>query len=296
MELSWPMKLRIAAAAAIGVILIGLIAWPLVKPIDPFTLASIPPIAGIISLLAWAFMAAFIAYFICWPYGKEIAPLAVPAGMAIWAVKSANIGSVMQTAPTAAQRLQILLTLKWQGFFWLAVVVVGLFATQLAHFILKPKLIEPQTQSQRIKLNLYFRSAIALVASLLIAKLLLPFLAQDIRIFEAKLGSVIAQPHTAQIVYAVIISFGVAAFLVKILLGVSYIFTIIASAVTTTLAITDYAKPPILEQIAKSSPAIFFPNALVAISPIQMVTFAALGAIAGFWLAVRYNYWRKHSI
>ena len=32
MELSWPMKLRIAAAAAVGVLLIGILAWPMAEP------------------------------------------------------------------------------------------------------------------------------------------------------------------------------------------------------------------------------------------------------------------------
>ena len=36
MELSWPMKLRIAAAAGVGVVLIGIVGWPLAVPTDPF--------------------------------------------------------------------------------------------------------------------------------------------------------------------------------------------------------------------------------------------------------------------
>ena len=297
MELPISIKLRIAAAAAIGIILVGLIAWPIVQPTDPFTPITIPPVKAMMSLIAWSFLAAFLSHFICWPYGKEIAPLAVPIGLAIWATRSANLASMMQTAPTAAQRLHILTSIKWHSFFWLAIIVIALLAVQLANYILSKKTQDTETTKKlTTDPKFYINSAIALVVSLLVARTFLNILAQNTRIFEAKLGSVIAQPHTAQIAFAVILSFGIAAFAVKLFLNASYVIPIIASAITAAIAITGYAKEPILQQLTKYSPAVFLPNPIVSILPLQMVAFAAIGSIWGYWLAVRYNWWRKHNM
>ncbi len=297
MELPLPIKLRIAAAAAIGIILIGLIAWPIAGVADPFTPLTIPTLKGTISLIAWSFLAAFLSYFICWPYGRQIAPIAVPLGLAIWAVKTANLASLMQTAPAAAQKLQILTSIKWHSFFWLAVIIVGLLAVEFAHFLLNAKPQDTESQISRFSQpKFYLNSAIALGLSIVIARIFLNIVTQNIRIFEAELGSIIAQPHTAQIAFAVIISFGVAAFVAKLLLNASYVLPIIASAITVVIAITGYAKEPILQYMSKSSPAVFFPNPIVSILPLQMVAFAAIGAIWGYWLAVRYRWWRKYQI
>ncbi|MHC4635801.1 MAG: hypothetical protein ACYSYU_11425 [Planctomycetota bacterium] len=42
MELSLLMKFRICAAMGLGVVLIGILAWPLAAPLDPFGVVSVP--------------------------------------------------------------------------------------------------------------------------------------------------------------------------------------------------------------------------------------------------------------
>jgi len=83
-ELSWPMKLRIAASAAIGVVLIGILAWPLAAPSEPFGTVSL--LGGglttfdAVFLAILAFFSGFAAYFASWPHGREIGILAVQCG------------------------------------------------------------------------------------------------------------------------------------------------------------------------------------------------------------------------
>ena len=72
MELSWLMKLRIIAAVAVGAVLIGFLAWPLAQPPEPFDVVSIPGFAGSVALAGLAFLVGLIAYFLSWPYGREI--------------------------------------------------------------------------------------------------------------------------------------------------------------------------------------------------------------------------------
>ncbi len=298
MELSWLMRLRIAAAVGTGAVLIGLLAWPLAAPLEPFgaVLAGNLSFGGKITLAALAFLAGFIGYFLSWPYGREIGILAAPSGLAIWAVRCGNMANLMRLNPTVAQRQELFAALKFEPVFWLAIVAAGFGGVLVGQKILRPKPEPDETQEKpNSKSNIYLNTAIALVASVLIAQFCVGIFAKDVQIFDNKLGSVLAQPAVGQIVFAVLVSFGVAAFGVKKFLNVSYIWPAIASAFVTGFAINIYVKQDVLQHLVQRWPAVFFSNAVTSILPVQMVAFGALGSIAGYWLAVRYNYWRKYA-
>ena len=298
MELSWLMRLRIAAAVATGAVLIGLLAWPLAAPPEPFgaVLAGNLSFGGKIALAALAFLAGFIGYFLSWPFGREIGILAAPSGLAIWAVRCGNMANLMRLNPTVAQRQELFAALKFEPVFWLAIVAAGFGGVLVGQKILHPKTEPHKTQQKpNSKSSIYLNAAIALVASVLIAQFCIGIFAKDVQIFDNKLGSVLAQPAVGQIVFAVLVSFGVAAFGVKKFLNVSYIWPTIASAFVTGFAINIYVKQDVLQHLVQRWPAVFFSNAVTSILPVQIVAFGALGSIAGYWLAVRYNYWRKYA-
>ena len=298
MQLSWPMRLRIAAAVGAGAVLVGLLAWPLAAPPEPFgaVLAGNLSFGGKITLAALAFLAGFIGYFLSWPYGREIGILAAPSGLAIWAVRCGNMANLMRLNPTVAQRQELFAAFKFEPVFWLAIVAAGFGGVLVGQKILHPKTEPDETQEKpNSKSNIYLNTAIALVASVLIAQFCVGIFAKDVQIFDNKLGSVFAQPAIGQIVFAVLVSFGVAAFGVKKFLNVSYIWPTIASAFVTGFAINIYVKQDVLQHLVQRWPAVFFSNAVTSILPVQMVAFGALGSIAGYWLAVRYNYWRKYA-
>lgn len=299
MELSWLMRLRIAASVATGAILIGILA-PLGTPPEPFGAVSLTAgtisFGGTITLAALAVLAGFIAYFLSWPYGREIGILAAPSGLAIWAVRCGSMTSLVRINPTIAQRQALFATLKWEPLFWLAIVAAGFAGVLVGQKILCPKPEPDKTQEKsNSKSKIYLNAAIALVGSVLIAQFCISILAQDVRIFDNKLGSVLAQPAVGQIVFAVFVSFGIAAFVVKKFLNVSYICPTVASALVTAFAVSAYVKQDVLQHLVQHWPAVFFSHAVTSILPVQMVAFGSLGSIAGYWLAVRYNYWRKHA-
>ena len=103
-----------------------------------------------------------------------------------------------------------------------------------------------------------------------------------------------AQPAVGQIVFAVLVSFGIAAFLVKKFLDASYIWPTVASALLTGFAVITCIRQDALQYLIEHYPPVFFSRVVTSILPVQMVAFGVLGSIAGYWLAVRYNYWRKH--
>ncbi len=297
MELSWLMKLRIAAAAAVGVVLIGILGWPLASSSDPLgaVLAGYISTGSAVILLILAFLTGVIAYFLSWPYGREIGILAVPSGLAIWAVRSGSMTTLIQLNPTAAQRQALFTFLKWDSLFWLTVVAAGFAGVLLCQKILsKPR---PTKTNKKPKTNTsnYINAIIAFIGSGLIAQICIRILAQDISALDSRLGSVVAQPHVGQIVFAVFISFGIAAFVVNKFLDVSYIWPAIACFLVTAFSTVTYAKQEILQHLAEQWPTAFYSNSVIAILPLQMVAFGTIGAIAGYWMSFRYNYWRKHE-
>jgi len=298
MELSLPMRLRIAAAVATGVVLIGILAWPLAASSEPLAAVRAGDIGpgGAITLVVLAFLTGFIAYFVSWPHGREIGILAVPSGLAIWGVRSGSMTTLMQLNPTAAQRQALLTTFKWDSIFWLVIVAAGFAGVLLGQKILSsPRPAEKQKKSDS-KPAQYLNAIIALVGSALIAQFCIRIFAQDVKVFDNRLGSVVAQPSVGQILFAVLISFKIAAFVVKKFLDVSYIWPIMATVLVSAFAASTYANQNVLQYLVQQWPAAFFTNSVISILPLQIVAFGTLGSIAGYWMAVRYKYWRKHEM
>jgi len=292
MELSWLTRARIAAACAAGIGLIGILAWPLVvgpQPSVPVAcFAGTISITGAIILAALAVVTGLVAYFLSWPYGRQIGVVAVPAGLAVWALRSATLARMIQLNPSLHQRQEVFNTMKWEPFFWLGIVACGLAGVWAGRKIAGKPIADPPIAGVADRPIISLNAIIALIASVFLAHLLLKILARDVRI-----GSIVAQPACAQIAFAVTAAFALVAFAAKILLGVSYLWPTLASGILTSFAVSAYVKQDTLRYLATHLPAVFFPNAVVAILPIQMVAFGTLGSVAGYWLAVRYRYWRK---
>jgi len=187
LELSWPMKLRIAASAATGVVLIGILAWPLAAPPEPFGIVSLTAGSmtafGAVVLAALAFLAGFIAYFLSWPYGREIGILAAPAGLAIWALRSGLMVNLIRSTPPD-NHLELFAAIKWEPLFWLAIVAAGFAGVLLAQKVKSKPEPEKTDKKANSRTNIYVSVVIALVASVLIAQLCIRAFAQNVRLFD----------------------------------------------------------------------------------------------------------------
>ena len=213
MELSLSTKLRVAAAAAVGVLLIGILAWPLARPVEPFgavRAVSLDATAKAV-LVGLAFLCGLLGYFISWPHGREIGILAVPSGLAIWAVRSGSMASLMQQHPVLHQRQALLAALKFEPLFWLAIVAVGFVGVACGRRIISPASSAKVSQKPKSPLSTHLRGIAALAAAVFIAQICLGRLAQDVQVPDGRLGSVTAQPMIGQVVFGVIVSFGLAA-------------------------------------------------------------------------------------
>jgi len=294
-ELSWPIKIRIGLAAAVGIGLIGILAWPLVKPVEPFGVVSV--VSGMITsrdavlLLALAFCVGLIAYFLSWPYGGQIGVLAVPAGLAVWAARSGTMGSLMQLNNSVVSRERLYSTMEWEPLLWLGVVTAGYLA---AHILRNPK-SEPGTKPAKRSIVSCIYPVAAIVASAMLVPVFIGIFAIDFTLVDVSAGTVVGQPSNAQIGFGVFISFGLVAFLVKKLLDLDYIWPVIASCLIIPFSMATFGKSGVLEFFAGRWPAVFFPSSVLAVLPIQIVAFGSLGAVAGYWLAIRYGHCRGHE-
>ncbi|MBN2181922.1 MAG: hypothetical protein JW715_08395 [Sedimentisphaerales bacterium] len=298
MELSWTMKLRIAAAAAVGIVFVGILAWPWGSPPDPFGSVLFKAIdtSGIVTLLIMAFLAGLIAYFAAWPYGWEIGVLAVPFGLCVWAVRAGKVAALMQLNATVTQRQTLFASLRWEPIFWLMVVAAGFAGVVLGQKIRPGRKYEHMQEKNVASSYKYSNPLIALIISVLIVQFCIKIIAQDVVLSDNRLGSVVAQPAIGQIVFAVSVSFGLAAFVVKKYLNVNYIWSVMSIFIITAVSIIRYTKLDLMDYLIGRWPSVFFSNVVISILPVQMVAFGTIGSIAGYWMAVRYVYWRKHEL
>jgi hypothetical protein len=296
MELTSINKLRIAAVAALGIVVLGFLAWPLAAPIDPLAPVrawSIGP-SGTLVLLVLAFGLGFVGYFVAWPHGREIGVLAVPFGLTIWAGRSGPMRVLMQACPQPSEREALAASLRFEPMYWLLVVAAGFAGVLLAQYLRAPA-AQPADEPARWRRpgnSTYVTVALALAGTVLIANFLLGVFAQDV---ATSRNTVPTQPPVGQILFAVVAAFAVAAFLVKKFTNLNYLWPAIASALVMGFAQAFYDGAQALRQFAETRPATSFPYSTLAILPVQLVALGTLGSVLGYWLAVRYDWWRKHE-
>jgi len=296
MELTSMNKLRIAAVAALGIVVLGFLAWPLAAPADPLSPVRAWSISafGTLALLILAFGVGFVGYFIAWPHGREIGILAVPFGLTIWAGRSGPMRVLTQACRQPSEREALASSLRFEPVYWLLIVAAGFAGVLLAQYLRAPSpqpADEPATGS-RPSPSTYVTGAIAVAGSVLISNFLLGVFAQDV---ATSRNIAPTQPPVGQIVFAVVAAFAVAAFLVKKFTDLSYVWPALASAFVLGFAQAFYDGAQVLRQFAETRPATSFPHSTLTILPVQLVALGTLGSILGYWLAVRYDWWRKHE-
>jgi hypothetical protein len=299
MELSWIMRFRIIASLAIGVVLLGFLPWGLLKPEAGGVFALLSGSISISDLLicgGLAFIGGFLSSAICTPYGSQIGILAGPAGLAVWGLRSAPLSEIFQMAPNVPDRIKVYSSLKFEGFIWLAIVICGFIGAITADKIFRRKAVElPDEIKPASRLPEFAQIAIAVIGTVFVANFLVNILATDIGYSDSELVHVTAQPAKLQIAFAVFIAFGACGFFAKLFLASKAFWPAIASVPLIYYSTITYSKSGILVHLATSWPAVFFARPVTAVLPVQMVAFGCLGAVWGYWLAVRYHLWRVHE-
>ncbi|MFC1766067.1 hypothetical protein ACFL6U_28815 [Planctomycetota bacterium] len=294
MELSWLTKLKIGFVLAIGADVWIALAWSLMAPADPVEPVMLGSLSmpGMIVLPLVAFAVGFIAYFAAWPYGREVGILAVPAGLSVWGLRSGSMTSLMQATTDVAARQQIYSTLRWEPLFWLLLVGLGAWGAHTAarRFPAK-KAKQPDTHHETVSAGL-LQGCAAVILSLVIGHILIGAFVRGTPLPNIAIA---VQSEGPQIAFGIWLAFAAAAFVVRHLLRISFGWTIGSIALLYIIITFIYGRTSVMAQVVAMAPATSFPHAIMGVMPIQLVAFGVLGAITGYWWAVRYHYWRKHE-
>jgi len=294
MELTWINKLRIAAVASLGILIFGGLVWPLAAPADPLlpVRAWIISPLGTMALLITAFAVGFAGYFIAWPHGREMGILAVPFGLAIWAYRSGPMRALTQVYTDVYERQALLRSLRFEPIYWLALVAAGFAGVLVAQHLRSGPAKPTNTDRPKTYLNIntYANALIAIVVSLVVSQFFIGVFAQNLGV-----AGIAAQPAIGQILFGVTAAFAVAAFITKKFLDLSYIWPAAALIFVTAFTEAVYYRGETVQRFAETQPATFFPHSGFAILPVQFVALGVLGSIIGYWLAVKYDYWRRHE-
>lgn len=285
----------------LGALLIGFLAWPLANPADPYgaVLFGKLGVFGALTLLVLSTALGAVGSLIARPYGEKIGILAVPAGLGIWAIRGGDMAAEILKHNSAQQQKQLYTAMTFETFFWIIIIAAGFAGAFLAKKFLPTGQTEtnPEKKPNKPKLNFYLNSAAAIAISGVIAQFLIGILAKDVNYFDTKAGLVITgQPASAQIIFALLVSFGAAAYVTKKYLNSCYIWTILAAGLVSSLSFITYTRSDILPYLAENWSFVFFANPVLSILPLQIAVFGTLGAIWGYWLAVRYDFWKKHQL
>jgi len=296
MELTWINKLRIAAVAALGIVVIGVLAWPLAAPEDPMLPVrawDISP-AGSGMLLLLAFVLGFAGYFLAWPHGREIGILTVPFGLVIWAARSGPMRSLTQAYVEPFERAALIHSLRFEPVYWLLIVVAGFAGVLLAQY-LRPTAEHAATIRKRksyFGMNGYWDMLLAVAISVPVLQFSIGVFVQNLNMSD---NAGAAQPAIGQIIFGVVAAFAVAGFAVKRFLNLGYVWPVVASIFAMALAEAVHYNAKAIQQFAEMRPATFFPHSIFAVLPVQLVALGTIGSVIGYWTAVRYDYWRRHE-
>jgi hypothetical protein len=298
MELSWLTRIKVTAVLALGIVVWGVFIWHFVAPDDPMGIVTLVgghvKAAHIGMTILIAFCAGFFAYFLGWPYGREIGILAVPAGLAAWAARSGDMAEFMQTHTAVPQRAGFYRSIGWEGFAWLAIVAAGYAGAQIAAALIPSGGVLPEFEPQKTRPKMNWQSVVAIAAAALIGTWCMFLFARNVSFPDKSVGSVLGQPANAQIDFAAMLSFGIAAFVAKKVWDASYVWPAIATAIVAYGSMNLCGRQDTLSYMAANWPAAFFSKAFCAVLPVQIVAFGVIGSIVGYWLAVRFKYWQQH--
>lgn len=280
----------------LGGLVIGAWLWPLAAPNNPMDVVRLAnlDVKACFLLAPVALLLGLACYFLAWPYGREIGVLAVPAGLGVWGLRSGSVATLMQTTPIA-QRSSVFSALCWEPLYWLALVAIGWLGTLLAYKLRAcPPVKHIETHPKKPS-SLSKNMALALPLSIVVGQVILSAFAQDSSTTNSIHSWSVCQPEPGQLAFALLLAFGGAAFVTKNFLYVGFMMPILSSAALFVLGTFIYTRPSRMADLASMHPAVYLPNAIVSILPVQLVAFGTIGAVTGYWLAIRYRHWRTHE-
>ena len=293
-EVSMSMKLRITLVIIVGGSIFGMCGWSLIAPstnhgIISFVGGSITAINAML-LLAMAFATGYFTSTLTAGYDGKIAVSAVPVGLCICAVRGGYLTNYLSRFDEVQDMHRTYMSLSWESIYWISLVLVGILGAKLAERFAKGSTEKGETAKNKALIVM-----VPLLVSLLIAYFGINILALAPRVFDQKFFTVLHQPLTGQIGFAVFITFVLAGYVCRHFIKSSYIYPLISSAIACFIFMNLSGNIKQLEYMNQKYASVFVAQPFAAILPIQFIAFGSLGAICGYWMSFLHEKWKLEN-
>jgi hypothetical protein len=289
----WLLRVRIILSMAAGGLIVGALGYPIISPADPLGAVSLftgeITVLQMLMMVVLGFCSGVVATVACYPMGNVLGPFAAPTGVAVLALNSGSMSQLLMFNNTLAQRNALYGALRWEILFWLAICAAGYLGVYITCKVLGTKtlVLGQGVETNEKKSNLLINAAIAAIAAAAIVYFTIGIFAQDIKQIDEQLGSVVGQAGSKQIAFGVFVSTAIAAFIAKKFVKIHFSAVILGVVGMYIVVFTQLINSETLKYIIEKWTIYYAPHTVYTILPVQLVPFAALGALTGYWIGVR---------
>ncbi len=306
-----PIKIRVAVVLAIGIVIFSTVGWSFARPWDPVgdltVLSHHQPLRMIFMVLLLALISTALAIVVSGRWVREIAPLAVPAGLSAFSVLTGGIFALLLKHNQLPGRSRMFHHFSGEAVFWFVLVIAGFILAHLSFVFFRrgsaaksPSAPPPEAKTAFIKRfvtnfinSRETRAAIlALIGTCIVAAILLMLLAQSqavkITLPNQRVISAASVPDLGQNIFAVFTAFLLATMLFQHLLSAPLWSFIPAPLIVAVFAYSGAAHQVIQVPLAQVAPTFILPSMRIAtILPVQYIGLGTLAVIAGYWFSIR---------
>lgn len=277
-----------------------------INPAEPLCFARAGSVLTLVmASVGLGFISIILAVLICGRHALHVAPVAVPAGLAAWALRSTGMGELLIRESALGEKLSLFPSFILESVVWSLLIIVSYGAAHYAgrwFFHLNSKADEEGdtpnavmvNQSPSRLANRWQHSILSLAVSCVIAGVLLCLFTRSGSTEHAGVA-VGAEPLKGQILFSVFISFFLGTLAChQWLQGRVYDFLPSPLVVSTVFYFWAYRSDSFATVLADS--AALFPSRLLSavICPLPFISIGSLGLLWGYWYSVQLVHTRKN--
>jgi len=274
------------------------------NPMAPLTLSrTVSASSMLVTAGGMGLISIILALILAGRHALHIAPAAIPAGLAAWALRSTGFGEILLRENSTELKQRFFFQFALEGLVWTVLIAAGYAVSHfLSRWIYKASINDfpwdkpSDTDKKNALWRRYpwLRCLLAFLVSGVLAGILLFLMtrAGSVRLDGLNLNGL---PMKGQIVFSVFISFFLGTLIAhQLFQGRVYAFLAVPCVVSTCFYLAAYRSDTVKNVLAKH--AVLFPAELLnaVVLPLPFIAIGSLGLLWGYWYSVQLIEARKH--